>query len=246
MITILGHLGLGDQIVLNGLVRHFAETEDYVIIFAKRSHVPSVSFMYRDISEKVRIIGLDGSPTTTDMIQHASGKILPLGVHSMDPITFSKLIAGKYCSYTNWPSMLYIQAGLHPNTMYKKFKVVRDKSRELLSPTKPYIFIHDDAQRGRNIKVETDKEIYRPTVSKVNSDGSYEFDDFNIFDYLTIIENASERHMMNSSYNWLVEIMEIGDKTNNFFHLNIGAHDYFPNHNTRTLCTQDLWTLVVQ
>jgi hypothetical protein len=49
---------------------------------------------------------------------------------------------------------------------------------------------------------------------------------------------------MNSSYNWLVEIMEIGNKSNNFFHLNIGAHDYFPEKNTKTLCTADLWTFI--
>lgn len=244
MLTILGHLGLGDQIVLNGLIRHFAETEDCVIIFSKKSHVPSVEFMYKDIADKLRIISLEGNPTTDDMLKHAEGKILPLGVHSIDHNTFSNIIIGPYSKYMNWVCLLYIQAGLHPNTMYKKFKVVRDKSRELKPPDKPYIFIHDDAQRGRDIKVETDKEIYRPAVSKVNPDGSFQFDNFNIFDYLTIIENASERHMMNSSYNWLIEIMGIGDKNTNFFHLNVGAHDYFPEHNTRTTCTADLWTIV--
>lgn len=244
MLTIIGHLGLGDQIVLNGLVRHFANIEDCVIIFSKMSHVPSVEFMYRDISDKIKVIGLEGNPNTNDMLKHSQGKVLRLGVHSIDPITFSNIVAGPYSLYMNWVCLLYIQAGLHPNTMYKKFKIVRDTSIEFSPPEKPYIFIHDDTQRGRNIKVDTDKEIYRPTVSKVNADGSYVFDNFNIFKYLTILENASERHMMNSSYNWLVEIMEIGDKTTNFFHLNIGAHDYFPEHNTRTLCTEELWTIV--
>jgi hypothetical protein len=152
---------------------------------------------------------------------------------------------GKYSEYINWVAMMYIQAGLNPNTMYKKFKIVRDKSRELLPPDKPYIFVHDDKQRGREIKIHgSEKEIYRPIVSKALPDGTYEYDDFNIFDYLTIIENAKERHMMNSSYNWLVEIMEIGNKSNNFFHLNIGAHDYFPEKNTKTLCSADLWTFI--
>jgi hypothetical protein len=39
--TILHHLGLGDQIMLNGMVRHFAET-DTVRIFVKRCHEDSV------------------------------------------------------------------------------------------------------------------------------------------------------------------------------------------------------------
>lgn len=245
MLTILNHLGLGDQLVINGLVRHFAEIEDCVQIFAKKSHVPSVRFMYRDLGSKVVVVPVDGLCHTAEMMQLAKGRVLRLGLHGTPWQFFSDLVMGRYSEYINWVAMMYIQAGLNPNTMYKKFKVVRDKSRELLPPDKPYIFVHDDKQRNREIIIQgSDKEIYRPIVSKVLSDGSYEFDDFNIFDYLTIIENASERHMMNSSYNWLVEIMEIGNKSNNFFHLNIGAHDYFPEKNTRTLCTADLWTFV--
>ena len=39
MLTILHHLGLGDAIMLNGMVRHFAEKED-VIIFVKKHQEP--------------------------------------------------------------------------------------------------------------------------------------------------------------------------------------------------------------
>ena len=245
MLTILNHLGLGDQLVINGLVRHFAEIEDCVQIFAKKSHVPSVLFMYRDLGSKVVVVPVHGSCHTAEMMQLAKGHVLKLGVHGTPHQLFSDLVIGRYSEYINWVAMMYIQAGLNPNTMYKKFKIVRDKSRELLPPDKPYIFVHDDKQRGREIKIHgSEKEIYRPIVSKALPDGTYEYDDFNIFDYLTIIENAKERHMMNSSYNWLVEIMEIGNKSNNFFHLNIGAHDYFPEKNTKTLCTADLWTFI--
>ena len=235
MLTILNHLGLGDQIVINGLVRHFAEIEDCVQIYAKKSHVPSVRFMYRDLGSKVVVVPVNGPCHTADMMQFAKGRVLKLGVHGTPHQLFSDLVIGRYSEYINWVAMMYIQAGLNPNTMYKKFKIVRE----------PYIFVHDDKQRGREIKIHgSEKEIYRPIVSKALPDGTYEYDDFNIFDYLTIIENAKERHMMNSSYNWLVEIMEIGNKSNNFFHLNIGAHDYFPEKNTKTLCSADLWTFI--
>jgi hypothetical protein len=201
--------------------------------------------MYRDLGSKVVVVPVNGPCHTADMMQFAKGRVLKLGVHGTPHQLFSDLVMGKYSEYINWVAMMYIQAGLNPNTMYKKFKIVRDKSRELLPPDKPYIFVHDDKQRGREIKIHgSEKEIYRPIVSKALPDGTYEYDDFNIFDYLTIIENAKERHMMNSSYNWLVEIMEIGNKSNNFFHLNIGAHDYFPEKNTKTLCSADLWTFI--
>jgi hypothetical protein len=201
--------------------------------------------MYRDLGSKVVVVPVNGPCHTADMMQFAKGRVLKLGVHGTPHQLFSDLVIGRYSEYINWVAMMYIQAGLNPNTMYKKFKIVRDKSRELLPPEQPYIFVHDDKQRGREIKIHgSEKEIYRPIVSKALPDGTYEYDDFNIFDYLTIIENAKERHMMNSSYNWLVEIMEIGNKSNNFFHLNIGAHDYFPEKNTKTLCSADLWTFI--
>ena len=201
--------------------------------------------MYRDLGSKVVVVPVNGPCHTADMMQFAKGRVLKLGVHGTPHQLFSDLVIGRYSEYINWVAMMYIQAGLNPNTMYKKFKIVRDKSRELLPPEKPYIFVHDDKQRGREIKIHgSEKEIYRPIVSKALPDGTYEYDDFNIFEYLTIIENAKERHMMNSSYNWLVEIMEIGNKSNNFFHLNIGAHDYFPEKNTKTLCSADLWTFI--
>lgn len=246
MLTILGHIGLGDQLVLNGLVRHFAEIEDCVIIFAQKSHMQTMEFMYRDILDKLKIIPLEGPGyrTTQAMLIHAKGKILPLGIHSMNQQLFNQLVIGEYSLYINWVCMLYIQAGLNPNTMYKKFKVYRDKTRELKPPDEPYIFVHDDQQRGRNLHIKTDKKIYKPSISKVNPDDSFECDNFNIFDYLTIIENASERHVMNSCYLWLIELFNIGNKGTNFFHFNVGAHDYFPEQNTRTTCTADLWTIV--
>ena len=42
-ITILHHLGLGDQIMLNGMVRHFTENENVnVNISVKQNHEKSV------------------------------------------------------------------------------------------------------------------------------------------------------------------------------------------------------------
>lgn len=46
--TILHHLGLGDQIMLNGMVQHFAKT-DNVVIFAKRCHEESVRDKSREL-----------------------------------------------------------------------------------------------------------------------------------------------------------------------------------------------------
>ena len=245
MITILPHLGLGDQIITNGLVRHFAEQDD-VTIFVKHSHERSVAFMYRDLGARVKIVRLEKDDR--EMLSYVQshpiecGKVLALGAHGMSGQQFQLLI---HNPYTSWLCVFYLQAGLNPNTMYRKFKVDRDHSKELPAPNEPYVFVHDDAQRGRVIEVDTTLKVVRPKISNFIGNGAFEDDGFNIFDYMTIIENAQERHMMNSSYSWLVELFNIGDKGSNFFHMNVGAHDYWSPEQTKTFYTDDLWTFVV-
>jgi len=246
MITILPHLGLGDQLIINGLVRHFAEKDD-VTIFVKHSHHKSVSFMYKDLGDKVHIIKIEkDEKEMVDYVRshEVCGHIIPLGVHGMPHHVFEKLVVGEYSKFTNWICMFYLQCGVNPNAMYRKFKVNRDLEKEFPAPDEPYVFVHDDEQRGRVIHVDTDKKVVRPVVSKFVN-GMFQDDGFNIFDYLTIIENASERHMMNSSYSWLIELFNIGDKKTNFFHMNVGAHDYWSPEQTKTFYTEDLWTFVV-
>jgi hypothetical protein len=245
MITILPHLGLGDQLIINGLVRHFVEQDD-VTIFVKHSHERSVAFMYRDLGARVKIIRLEKDDTEmfTYVRTHPDqcGRILALGVHGMSGTDFQRIL---YDPYTSWLCAFYFQVGLNPNTMYRKFGVDRDRSREFPAPDEPYVFVHDDEQRGRVINPDTKLKVVRPNISKFIGNGAFEDDGFNIFDYMTIIENAQERHMMNSSYSWLVELFNIGDKASNFFHMSTGAHDYWTPKQTKTFYTDDLWTFVV-
>ena len=241
MKTIFNHLGLGDLFVINGMVRHFAETGK-VITFCKKCHYVSAKFMYRDIADWVTVIPLE-TGTLDEMKQHTQGEEICLGVYSMDSETFSHLTCGPGSTVLNWASMFYIQAGLHPYTMYSKFYVLREKALEIVPPEEPYIFIHDDKERGRHIDVKTSLHIYRPQ-SAVKTDGTYVCDHPNIFDYIGVMEHAYERHHMNSSYQWLVEFMSIGSRLTNFFHLNVGAHDFFPNKNTKTMFRDELWTFI--
>ena len=43
------HLGLGDHIICNGLVRSLVTTEDYYRLIVKEHNLGSVQFMYRDL-----------------------------------------------------------------------------------------------------------------------------------------------------------------------------------------------------
>ena len=43
------HLGLGDHIICNGLLRKLISDDDQYILFVKEHNIDTVSFMYRDI-----------------------------------------------------------------------------------------------------------------------------------------------------------------------------------------------------
>ena len=240
--TILHHLGLGDQIMLNGMVRHFAET-DNVVIFAKRCHEESVRFMYRDIQDRVEIILLD-TTNPNEIWSKVKGDVIPLATYGMDDKSWEFMTQGSGNVMSTWAHGVYIQAGINPKYMYSKFKVVRDKSREFTIKNENYIFVHDDPERDRVIDLQTDKFVYKPH-SKItdNKQEFFQCDRPNIFDYITVIENADEVHCMNSSYNWMIELMNIGNPQKNFFHLDV-AHKYYVPRTVKTVFSDEVWTFV--
>lgn len=60
-VHILGHLGLGDHILCNGLVRNYANHYERVVIPAYHHNVEAVSFMFRDLKH-VEVVGVKDDP----------------------------------------------------------------------------------------------------------------------------------------------------------------------------------------
>jgi hypothetical protein len=240
--TIVHHLGLGDQIMLNGMVRHFAET-DTVAIIVKRCHEESVRFMYRDISDRVELILVD---TTNPQViwSKVKGDVIALATYGIDDNGWTFMTQGQGSVMTNWAHGVYIQAGINPKYMYSKFKVDRDTSKEFKIDNENYIFVHDDPERDRVIDVKTDKFIYKPQSKVIdNNQEFFKCERPNIFEYLGVIENADEVHCMNSSYNWMIELMNIGNPKKNFFHLDV-AHKYYVPKTVKTVFSDEVWTFI--
>ena len=238
-VTILHHLGLGDQIMLNGMVRHFAENE-HVYIYCKKCHEDSVKFMYRDINDKVTLILVETTHIQEIRNKIPSGsRIIPLATYGMDDASWTN-----YTKSTNWAHGVYLQAKVNPLYMYTKFKVIQDSSIQIVPPPKDYIFVHDDHERNRFINVDTDMFVYKPHSKLIDKQQEFfQCDNSNIFSYIWIIENAREVHCMNSSYNWMIELLKLGDKKTNFFHLNI-AHLYYTPDIVKSVFSDHIWTFV--
>jgi hypothetical protein len=126
--------------------------------------------------------------------------------------------------------------------MKTKFKVVRDLEREQKVFEKfglvkgEYIFVHEAKDRDRRT---IDYPKHLPIF---NPDDHYK-EIPNMFDYLTIIENAKEVHCMTSSYAMMIELTEVGDKNKNFLHT-LDIPGYLTIRESYLTYSDNLWTFV--
>ena len=184
------HLGLGDHIINNGMVRHFYKEYGAVTLFSYKHNVKNVQYMYRDL-EKFQVIGVESDSQADYYISNHNLDCLKIGFgdlsNVMPELPFDKAF--------------YKLAGLDFSVRFDEFYFERDleKEKEVLNALNPtgekYIFIHDDASRGFSIdmsRIETDYKV-------IMNDKR-----FNVFDYISLIENAEEIHFMQSSFKELM------------------------------------------
>lgn len=199
------HMGLGDIILCNGLIRNICKKFDKVATFTKPEYETSVKFMYRDL-KNLEIISKEEDLVDSFLNEiPLEEKIIVgfgnLGVYTTQNISFDE--------------GFYRVVGLKFDRRWSDFYVERDLKTEkeffknLGLKKNEYIFVHDDASRGCKIKenyLPSDVKIFRPDKSRDN-----------IFDYCTVISNAKEVHVMDSSFKHLIDSIDLNK--NLFYHI---------------------------
>jgi len=184
------HLGLGDHIINNGMVRHFYKKYGAITLFAYKHNVKNVQYMYRDL-EKFQVIGIESDLQAEQYIERNDIDCIKIGFSGLSDIM----------PELPFDKAFYRLAGLDFSVRFDEFYFQRDleKEKEVLQTLNPtgekYIFVHDDASRGFPID-----------MSKVTKDYKIIMNDkrFNVFDYITLLENAEEIHFMQSSFKELM------------------------------------------
>jgi hypothetical protein len=208
------HLGLGDHIICNGLVRALIEKDQEYILFVKSHNLNSVSFMYRDLPN-LSFIAIDDINADAAVSFYLKYK----GVEDSDII--------KTGFYTHpdskeFDDSFYLQNNLPFEYRWSKFFVERDIESEKNIFNKygvtegNYVFIHDDSSRGLNIDesyiLDKSLKIVRPIRGLTD----------NIFDYCYLMENSKEAHFMDSSFRLLFDSLKINND-NIFYHVSYGS-----------------------
>jgi len=178
-----GHLGLGDHLICNAIVRHLAKKHQLCVL-VKHHNSASVNFMFRDLVN-VETFGVSDDKEADQVVKHVEGlgyDIMTLGMFGAPPY-----------SHDTFDKCFYQQAGMPFQDSWNYFHVKRQPSKELPVPKRDYVFVHEDKQRGFLIPKTKLPKRYR----KIYADPSKSD---NIFNWWGIIENAKEIHCIDSAF----------------------------------------------
>ena len=206
------HLGLGDAIDCNGMVRYLQEQEQKdVFVIAKAKYFSLVEYMYRD-STNIMVVPIPGVNEYTEVDQIKNRKNLPVLKVGHTPEVNRRIEAeNKNCAV-----IFYEMMDIPYSVRYDKFYVERDPQAEggafydlVYSQigTEPYVFVHDEEARGMKID---DSHFNGLHVVRNNMN-------YNPFNFIEIFENATEIHCMESSLKSIIDSYKL-EKPRLVFH----------------------------
>lgn len=196
---LLPHLGLGDILICNALVRHLAHAHTEVVVPVKPRNRITAAFMWRD-QPRIQVIDAEDDREALGMLREVRAhnrKTLAIGLHATPPsIKLSPL------PQSGWDAQLYKDAGVAFSKCWSDFKVDRQPSMELRAPEEPFCLVHDDAERGFKIdhrKLPKKLKIVRVDPTLHN----------NLFAWWGHIEKCEQFHGIESSVAILMDHMPV-------------------------------------
>lgn len=132
------HLGLGDHIICNGMIRHFCKVYDNVVLFCYSHNCNNVEYMYRDLNN----LGVFKFDTESEINQFIFNNKLEASVLR---VGFEKL--SQYLNEMTFDRAFYKIAGLDFSIRFDEFDFKRNLKQEeivysTLNPTDENIFLY--------------------------------------------------------------------------------------------------------
>ena len=184
------HLGLGDCIIHNGMVRKILEDnkDSKVYCSCKNHNYENITYMYRD-SPNIIVLNMDDSETNNHLKSTHYDQIV--SSHFDDGTDYGYNIHGD--------DAFYLKVGMNPKIKKTHFFIDRDLNREKKLYNKiineigseEYIFIHEKPEQ--NIVIDRNK--IKNNLPIVTAKPDYSF-----FDLLYVIEMAKEVHVISRCF----------------------------------------------
>jgi len=163
-ILIFSHIGLGDQLIMNGYINYIFETQNInnLCLVARKFHMKTLNHLYKKYIDQNRFsffffeddsenVFLDKKPFNTKITLNNT----EYSIHSFGVASDTRYFLDNFF----WVDSFYIQAGLDPIIRFSYFRFPDDLSESLnnynrllkLINNQKYILIHDDPSRGHHI-----------------------------------------------------------------------------------------------
>jgi hypothetical protein len=219
------HLGFGDAIILNGLIRHFCSINDSVVLFCKDRYHESIRWMLRDVKNLTyhQVSFNNGDAEIQQFIRsnNLDDKVIKLGFEEL-----SKLCSKGIPFYDSF----YMMHGFDPEFRFSNFYYERNIEFEeyvynKLNPNnEKYVFIIDDSDHHLG-KLEISKEAISKEYKIIKYDKKMNYNDskFLMFNYYKILENAEEVHTLETAFFEFIRSIDI-DKSK------VNIHSYLRNY----------------
>lgn len=197
------HLGMGDHIICNGLVRSLlndGKCYAEVYVFCKQRNAPRVARMFDD-EPRIKVLVI---PDSENEVLFVNGVIYSYGITDFIRCNFGtidNLMSMGLVS--NFDEAFYVGTGIPFENKWSKFNIRRDKVEEQrvlnkLNPNMiPFMFVHDDPSRGYSIN-----PVNPNNLLVVRNDPSED-----LFNMIGVLESASEIHCIESSISNLIEFI---------------------------------------
>jgi hypothetical protein len=203
------HLGLGDHLICNGLIRRLSDVYDLVVVPVKNQNYSTVQRMFAD-TYRIDVLPLTQANQEQEMGRLAKSfevqgyEVVRLGYYGSDFMTKD----------IRFDENFYLQSEIPFSERWNSFYAPRNEQEEnriyneLVSKqeAEQFIFLHEDKTRSFLIDrslLPTGIRIVEPFVDVQNN---------NFFDYRKVIENASQIHCIESSFAALIESMNLENK----------------------------------
>ena len=202
------HLGLGDHIICNGLVRHYKEIHGQVSVFCKCSNYETIKYMYRD-DENIRVLGLADDSAINNWINANSleNYVIKVGFENLYKCDAKTFDVGFYES-SKIPFLVRFTDYHIDRDLELEKKIIDD-----LNPNREkYIFTHN-----------VDNDRIKSNFKIIDNPPNY-----NIFNLISLIENAEEVHVMESSIKNLINSYKMS-KPKFFYHEYVREYEFYFN-----------------
>jgi len=241
---VLPHLGMGDQINLNGFVRLLSYIYLNVTLVVKNNTITNIKYMYSDLNNvNFYLVNNDSdiSPRfSCDYNKYMNitkeyDDIFLLCLHSLDKYHLNTKI------FTDIPFCFYRQYGFDKKSFWLYFKIHTKKEIEDELKSYKILFFHNQSSQGKifNIEKITDKlNINLDDYIIINPDSNYYNDDSEkkyicekyigreLFSYSNIIINSAINIVSDSAFMCLAINLKIKTKKNYYISRNNRNYDY--------------------